>query len=419
MPGETSMKATVFILTFICMVSRHSCLEGWYIIKSSLTNNLGLSSTWLGGIDTMYLFCYSMGLYISGVLEDGYSMKIIISLGMILACFVYYVMIVSSYLNFVTTWLFLFCWGLQGLLQSTVWPGTVSLIGNWFPKSSHGGWMGLWSCNSNIGNIIGAQVAILLLDFTGSWEIVMITVTTFMLISAIATLIFVQDYPSGKSPTLRKGRIDFWKACKLPGVIEYSCAYGCIKMLNYSMMMWLPYYLINWALATDSEKAILISLFDIAGIFSSVIAGAISDKIHSRGQVVISMLVLTMPLLYLFRFGDKDSLWIYYIIVPLSGAFIVASSNLVTTCVATDLAHYTESHEHTHAMATVTGIIDGTGSLGAACGQIFIGWVQNYSWNYVFYFMTSVGAVSIAILVWPVIINRAKTRELEEKFIEN
>lgn len=411
-------KSLVFVLSFLCMASRHSCLEGWYVIKPTLTDTLALSSTWLGAIDTMYLFCYSIGLYVSGILEDGYSMKLVISIGMVLASLLYYFMVVMGSYGYVSPWFFLLCWGLQGFLQSTVWPGAVSLIGNWFPKASHGGWMGLWSCNSSIGNIIGAQVALLILGYTSSWEIVMLSVSSFMLISAILTYFFVQDRPQGNSPMIRKGSINFWKAWKLPGVMEYSFAYGCIKMLNYSMMMWLPYYLVVHVQASNFQKIFLITLFDLAGIGSSAVAGVISDKINSRVKVIMSMLVAVMPVFIMFRFGGPDNIWIYYILIPLSGSLIVACSNLVTTCVATDLAHHTEALEHTHAMATVTGIIDGTGSLGAACGQIFIGWIQIYSWNYVFYFMVSIGAVSILILLFPLLAKTRTLKELECKFID-
>ena len=414
-----SSKWIVFVLSFVCMVSRHSCLEGWYVTKPALTESLALNSTWLGGIDTVYLFCYCIGLYVSGMLEDEYSMKIVISLGMALASIVYLVMILVGYLGFASPWFFLLCWGLEGLLQSTVWPGTVSLIGNWFPKSSHGGWMGLWSCNSSIGNIVGAQAAIIIMRLTGSWEVVMLAVSLFMLVSALLTYLFVQDRPQSESPFIRKGSINFWKAWKLPGVIEYSCAYGCIKMLNYSLMMWLPYYLVNYVEASDFQKGAFIVIFEVAGIASSAIAGTISDRINSRVKVVMAMQIAAMPVFMLFRFGDPDHIWIYYILVPLTGALIIGSSNLVTTCVSTDLAHYTEITEHTHAMATVTGIIDGTGSLGAAFGQILIGYVQQYSWNYVFYFMVFVGGTSILILFFPLFERPRLDQELKETLLKN
>lgn len=411
------IKTVVFVLSFLCMASRHSCIESWSVIKPSLTDDIGLNSYWLGSIDTTFLFFYSIGLYISGVLEDGYSMKVVISIGLGLASLVYFFMILMVHIGIVSPWLFIVCWALQGLLQSTAWPGTVALIGNWFPKASHGGWMGFWSCNANMGNIIGAQVAILLMYYNKSWETVMTTVSIFMFIIAILTYIFVEDRPEGLSPTVRKGSINFWKALKLPGVLEYSCAYGCIKILVYSLIMWLPYYLTNYVHAPSTEKAILIVIFDLSGILASIVAGVVSDKVESRGIIVMFMLIIVMPVILLFKFGGPDTIWIYYLLIPISGGFLNACSNLITSCVATDLAHHTETLEHTHAMATVTGIIDGTGSMGAACGQFFIGWIQEYSWDYVFYFMVTIGCVGITILASNLIATQAKFSQLKHKLL--
>lgn len=400
MSGSSNMKALVFILSFLCMVSRHSCLEGWYMIKSPLEASIpSVTPTILGAIDTTYLLCYSIGLYISGVLEDSYSMKLVISLGMGLASLVYYFLIVSSYFSFTSVPLMIICWGFQGLLQSTVWPGTVSLIANWFPKASHGGWMGIWSCNSGTGNIIGSQIGLIVYKYTESWELVMFTVSTFMLITAIFTYFCIQDRPSDLNNVAKvKGSIGFWKAWKLPGVLEYSLAYGCIKLLVYSLMMWLPYYLQNYVKVSMVQIGMIVTCFEVGGVIGSVCAGYLSDWTKNRDKVVIGMMVFAIPVIFCFIFGNSESVWAYYVLTPLAGAFTVACANLVTTCVATDLASFTENQEHTHAMATVTGIIDGTGSLGAACGQILIGILSQYSWDYVFLFMISIGVLSIFIM---------------------
>ena len=190
-------------------------------------------------------------------------------------------------------------------------------------------------------------------------------------------------------------------------------------MLKYSLMMWLPYYLYNHVQASELEIVTLVMLYEIVGVGVSCIAGMISDKINSRVKVVMFLIASVIPVFVLFRFGSHETIWMYYILVPLSGALVVASSNLVTSCVATDLAYHTEVKKHTHAMATVTGIIDGTGSLGAAFGQILIGELQNLSWNYVFFFMMAVAATSLIILLFPLFESQKKQNEFSEPFIEN
>ena len=418
MSAYVAMHIQVFILTFLCMVSRHACLEGWYVMKPEIEKEVeGVDSTILGAIDTIYLFFYAIGLYISGSLEDRFSMKNVISIGMILASFVYFLLVVASWYGLASVPFIIVCWGLQGLLQSTVWPGTVALIANWFPKASHGGWMGVWSCNSGLGNIVGSQIGLLIFSWYRSWELVLGFMSGFMLVCALLTIGLVQDRPEGKTQEERKGSIGFWEAWKLPGVAAYSVAYGCIKLLMYSLMMWLPYYLKNYVQISILQMAIILSIFDVGGFLGSMVAGYISDKTTSREPVLITMMMLAIPVIFCFIFGSPGNVWIYYILVPVCGAFIVACSNLVSTCVATDLAHHTEINEHTNAMATVTGIVDGTGSLGAASGQIVIGVLSKISWNYVFFGMIFVGLVSIFVISIAKFEAESRKNSLNEKLM--
>ena len=60
--------------------------------------------------------------------------------------------------------------------------------------------------------------------------------------------------------------IGFFQAVLLPGVIMYSLCYACVKMVNYSFMFWLPYYLTNkfhWAQDVADEISVW---YDVGGI---------------------------------------------------------------------------------------------------------------------------------------------------------
>jgi len=44
---------------------------------------------------------------------------------------------------------------LNGIFQSTGWPGVLSIMKNWFGKKNSGMLMGIWSGNANFGDAIG------------------------------------------------------------------------------------------------------------------------------------------------------------------------------------------------------------------------------------------------------------------------
>jgi MFS transporter, OPA family, solute carrier family 37 (glycerol-3-phosphate transporter), member 1/2 len=57
---------------------------------------------------------------------------------------------------------------------------------------------------------------------------------------------------------------------------------------------------------------------------------------------------------------------------------------LITTAVSTDLGTHSSLNGNSRALATVTAIIDGTGSVGAAIGPLLTGYISSKSWSAVF-----------------------------------
>lgn len=64
--------------------------------------------------------------------------------------------------------------------------------------------------------------------------------------------------------------IGFFQAVLLPGVIMYSLCYACLKMVNYSFLFWLPYYLSNKFKWAESEADKLSIWYDVGGIFGKI-----------------------------------------------------------------------------------------------------------------------------------------------------
>lgn len=65
---------------------------------------------------------------------------------------------------------------------------------------------------------------------------------------------------------------------------------------------------------------------------------------------------------------------------------------LITTAVSAELGTHPSLGEDSKALATVTAVIDGTGSIGAAVGPLLAGFVSNsrdpkYAWHNVYYML--------------------------------
>lgn len=297
-------------------------------------------------------------------------------------------------MNVKSPWVYFVLFALNGAFQSPVWPATVAVIGNWFPRSNRGSVMGVWSTNSSVGDILGQQTAAIFEQVSDlPWEyVIMTTIVYNVLVAFLFLLVNDKPHPSllppADSPDVegvlqeeneedvslprRKRGISFWEAWRLPGVLVYALNFACVKLLNYGMMMWLPFYVTVELGLSGIVKGALASAFDIGGIFGSIGGGWLTDKVGSRTVIIMPMLIISVPMFLLFRLVQPYDYWIFFILTPICGFLINGASNLISSAVAADLAQNQEIKDNREALSTVAGIIDGTGGIGAAIGQIIV-----------------------------------------------
>ncbi|KAF7240673.1 Sugar phosphate exchanger 3 [Varanus komodoensis] len=101
---------------------------------------------------------------------------------------------------------------------------------------------------------------------------------------------------SGSGP--QPEAIGFFQACCLPGVILYSLAYACLKLVNYSFFFWLPFYLSNNFGWKEAEADKLSIWYDVGGIIGGTIQGLISDMLQKRAPVLAISLTLAVVSLF-------------------------------------------------------------------------------------------------------------------------
>lgn len=157
--------------------------------------------------------------------------------------------------------------------------------------------------------------------------------------------------------------------------------------MNYGVMFWLPFYLSAGLELEGRIIGLLASLFDLGGVLGGIAIGHLSDRMGARVLVLFPLVLLSLPLLFAFLLIPTTYIYPLFLIVPLLGITIITPTNLISSTVASDLAHGTEMGQGKKVLSTVTGIIDGTGSLGAAMGMFVIGLLQDDSWTSVFVFL--------------------------------
>jgi OPA family glycerol-3-phosphate transporter-like MFS transporter 1/2 len=138
--------------------------------------------------------------------------------------------------------------------------------------------------------------------------------------------------------------------------------------------------------------------FDIGGIVGAILAGLISDSTSMPASTCVGMLFASAPLLFVYEtYGALN--WIINVgLLFIVGLFVNGPYALITTSVSAELGQHRSLEGNAKALATVTSIIDGTGSIGAAVGPLIAGLVQAGGWENVFYMLISSNILAMILL---------------------
>ncbi|KAK8954878.1 putative glycerol-3-phosphate transporter 5 [Platanthera zijinensis] len=410
----------------------------------------------LGELDLAFLFSYSVGMYLTGHAADFLDLRLFLSGGMIGSCIATAAFGFAYWLDVHRLWFFLAVQITGGLVQSIGWPCVVAVVTNWFGDSSRRGLiMGIWNSHTSLGNILGSVLASCFLNLGWGWSFVV--PASLIGICGVLVFAFLVAHPrdlgfrsldfevemNGVSPSVavndgglvenlegkgsliseeigllhtevmegkifhgsegEQGPIGFFEAWRLPGVAPYACCLFFCKLVAYTFLYWLPFYIRHTAVAgehpTHKISGILSTIFDIGGVLGGVSAGFLSDLLSARGITSAIFLLLSSPALIFYRMYGNLSMQLNMGLMFLSGFFVNGPYSLITTAVAADLGTQDLIRGNTRALATITAIIDGTGSIGAALGPLLTGYISTTGWNNVFIMLIFSNLFAIMCLI--------------------
>ncbi|KAG8434670.1 hypothetical protein GDO86_012871 [Hymenochirus boettgeri] len=448
---DSCYRGFIILMTFLFYTSYHLSRKPISIVKGQLHRNCSAlpnppqnisanDTTWcswapfenenykelLGTLDTAFLVSYAVGMFFSGIVGERLPLRYYLSGGMIICGIFTSFMGLGYYWNIHALWYFILFQILNGLAQTTGWPSVVTCMGNWFGKGKRGFIMGIWNSHTAVGNILGSLIAGAFVS--SSWGLSFIVPGIIIAAFGIICFFFLVEYPEdvgcmspeqleekkedledmpvshNSTETVFKSTenivdsrnthdaehpqaISFIGALRIPGVVEFSLCLLFAKLVSYTFLYWLPLYIANDAQFDPKEAGDLSTLFDVGGIIGGILAGAISDYTGKSAITCTIMLILTAPMLFVYnQFGQSGvSATIAMLIV--CGILVNGPYSLITTAVSADLGTHESLHGNAKALSTVTAIIDGSGSIGAALGPSLAGVLSSRGWSYVFYML--------------------------------
>ena len=379
----------------------------------------------IGTCDFAFLASYSVGMFFSGHIGDRMDLRKFLTFGMLMSGLWVSLFGMGYYWDVHSVWYYVVVQIVAGVMQSTGWPSVVSVMGNWFGKGKRGLIMGVWNAHTSVGNMFGSIIAASALR-SSNWGmsfiipgvLTMLTgvlVWNFLVVSpedvglppanapsvtaniededeeSVALRRLISD--STERPREREKAVGFVAALKIPGVVTFSLCLFFTKLVAYTFLYWLPFYIERTEIAgtylSAAKAGELSVIFDLGGIVGGILAGYISDKYNARSMTAAGFVYLSVPVLYMYREFGSRSMSTNLCLMALSGMLVNGPYALITTAVSADLGTHESLKGNSRALATVTAIIDGTGSIGAAIGPMLTGFITSFSddWNHVFYML--------------------------------
>ncbi|KAF5743598.1 putative Glycerol-3-phosphate transporter [Tripterygium wilfordii] len=449
----------VLIVTFLAYASYHASRKSTSIVQSTLdplSSDVGLKvipwgkrftrvlgdgwapfngsdgTALLGEIDVAFLSAYAIGMFFSGHLGDRMNLRYFLTVGMVGTGLFTSLFGVGYWLNIHNFYYYLAIQMLAGLFQSSGWPSVVAVVGNWFGKSKRGLIMGIWNAHTSVGNISGSLIASALLSYGWGWSFVVpgliiafVGLVVFLLLPISPESVgadrdeddelhFSRKYGEEVTePLLRadsevmENAVGFIEAWRIPGVATFAFCLFFSKLVAYTFLYWLPFYISHTAIDgkyLSSETAgNLSTVFDVGGILGGILAGHISDRLDARAITAASFMYCAIPSLFFYRYFGHVSLALNVVFMFICGLFVNGPYALITTAVSADLGTHSSLKGNSRALATVTAIIDGTGSIGAAIGPLLTGYISATSWSAVFT-MLMVAALVAGLLLTKLVV---------------
>eukprot|EP01025_Chloroclados_australasicus_P056218 TRINITY_DN6915_c0_g2_i1.p1 TRINITY_DN6915_c0_g2~~TRINITY_DN6915_c0_g2_i1.p1 ORF type:complete len:508 (-),score=44.64 TRINITY_DN6915_c0_g2_i1:312-1835(-) len=439
-----------FLLTFFAYLFYHASRKAPSIVKSVLHGDETLSVEqgeqsepdnpgWepfngpngkerLGQIDVAFLACYAIGMFTLGHLGDRYELRKWLAAGLLMSG-IFVILVGMGYVwEQHTISYYVLTSSFAGFCQSTGWPTVVAIMANWFGHGKRGFVMGIWNSHTSMGNMLGSIIAAQMLPFGWGWAFIVPGVT--LLIMSLVVFFFLIATPndiaentveanslissSGTNlqqlaPSQNAHEVGMLQALAIPGVAIFAVCLFFAKLIAYTFLYWLPFYIgatrIGGEYLSPEAAGNLSVVFDIGGVIGGVVAGSLSDKYEASALVAFVFLMAALPCMQIYNMYGTISVLTNMLLMATCGFCVNGPYALITTAVSADLGSHESLAGNERALATVTAIIDGMGSVGAAIGPLITGYISEmpggFTNVFIMLFFSALAAGMLLIkLVW-------------------
>jgi sugar phosphate permease len=378
-------------LSWLAYATYYLGRKAFSAIKLPLQRDLGLDSSALGAMDTVNLAAYAFGQFVSGTVGDRIGPRRLVAFGILLSALACAAFGASSAVLALGAWCFV-----NGLAQSTGWPGTTRVVAEWTEPARRATVMGRWATCYQVGGFVATPLAGFVAAHYG-WRAAMFVPAAAMALMGAAVFTSLPSpaaAPAFGVPSEPVARAQL-------GVLEngalwlYGASYFFIKLVRYALMLWLPYYLTLVEGYGVERSAYVASAFDAGGVAGVILIGRLADRTRrfSKPGLAALWIALLVPVLFVYSRVGAGSVAVDLVVLALLGALVFGPDSLLSGAAAQDLGGAA-------APAMAVGFVNGLGSCGSVLQGIVIPpLASRFGWSAMFPALALFALGAVAALI--------------------
>ncbi|XP_072886247.1 glucose-6-phosphate exchanger SLC37A4a isoform X2 [Hemitrygon akajei] len=397
MAGYSYYRITIFTAMFVGYTLYYFNRKTFSFVMPSIMEEVTLEKDDLGLITSSQSLAYAISKFISGVLSDQISARLLFCSGLFL---VGVINVVFSWSSTITA--FTVLWFFNGLAQGFGWPPCGKILRKWYEPAQFGTWWAVLSTSMNLAGSLGPLIATTM-ALSYSWRVTLTLSGSISIGIAFLCLFFIINEPMDVGlpniePGLKKGgrkgstgdESTLKELLLTPYLWVLNIGYLVVFGVKTCCTDWGQLFLIQEKGQTALMGSSFMSALEVGGLLGSVAAGYLSDRavarkgLRSHGNprhgLLLSMMAGMALSMYLFRVTvttESAKLWILTLGVvfgfcsygPIALFGVIANESAPSNLSGT-------SHAIVALMANVGGFL---------AGLPFSTIAKKYSWNTAFW----------------------------------
>ncbi len=416
-PRYERWRIRIFAITWIAYAGLYFTRQTFSVAKLGILEDPVLSTSLtkgtLANLDAVYLAAYAAGQFVWGQVSDRFGPRVVVLGGLAISA------VATLFMGLLPTLLFLVpLMIVQGLAQSTGWSGGLANMAQFFSIGERGRILGFWSTHYAFGGLVASPVlGFFAYHVFGGWRAAFFTGAAIVAGVFVLVLLFQRNRPQDVGlPPIEEYHCEEkvaeldqspeaeavaepapnWRE-SLAAVLRDSMvrtlglSYFLLKPARYAILLWGPVIVADRLHHAGNVQAVTIPVaFGVAGVIAPIVAGRVSDKVFKARRVpacVLSLAGLVVAMALFTPLTATGNAWVMVAMLAIIGFCVYAADAIISCVSAVDFG--TSKHA-----GTVSGLINGCGSVGAILGGLLPGYLSTSALFYSF-----AGAAFVAMLV--------------------